>query len=240
VVLLWSGTDLFYLTALVAPVVVAALSIFGTTPYVVSVLVFGAILYLVFRRGLLPTTVVFFIIVVAGFSAETIYNNLPDYQRSRVDVLLDPEKDPLNTGYNMIQTKMAIGSGGVLGKGYLQGTQTRLKFVPKQWTDFIMSVPAEEFGLVGALLVLSLFAFLVYRSLAIASSVRSTFASVVAIGITAIWFFHILVNIGMTLGLFPVVGIPLPFMSYGGSALVTNMLMAGILMNLYRNRRVTF
>jgi rod shape determining protein RodA len=240
VILLWAGTDLFYLTALAAPVVVAALAIFGTTPLVISVLAFGAVLYLVFRRSLLPTTIVFFVIVAAGFSAETIYNNLPEYQRSRVDVLLDPQKDPLNTGYNMIQTKMAIGSGGVLGKGYLQGTQTRLKFVPKQWTDFIISVPAEEFGLVGALLVLSLFAFLVYRSLAIASSVRSTFASVVAIGITGIWFFHILVNIGMTLGLFPVVGIPLPFMSYGGSALVTNMLMAGILMNLYRNRRVTF
>lgn len=240
VILLWAGTDLFYLTAIVAPVVVAALSIFGVTPLVVSVLFFGAILYLVFRRGLVPTTIVFFLTVAAGFSAETIYNNLPEYQRSRVDVVLDPQKDPLNTGYNMIQTKMAIGSGGVLGKGYLQGTQTRLKFVPKQWTDFIISVPAEEFGLVGALLVLSLFAFLIYRSLAIASSVRSSFGSVVAIGITAIWFFHVLVNIGMTLGLFPVVGIPLPFMSYGGSALITNMLMAGILMNLYRNRRVTF
>lgn len=240
VVMLWGGMDLFFFTAIVAPIVVAVLSVFGTLPMVISVLVFGAVLYLIFRRNLVTTTVVFAIIVIAGFSAESIYNNLPEYQRNRVDVLINPERDPLNTGYNMIQTKMAIGSGGVTGKGYLQGTQTRLKFVPKQWTDFIISVPAEEFGLLGALFVLSLFAFLVYRSLAIASSVRSTFASVVAIGITAIWFFHVLVNIGMTLGLFPVVGIPLPFMSYGGSALITNMLMAGILMNLYRNRRVTF
>jgi len=103
-----------------------------------------------------------------------------------------------------------------------------------------MSVPAEEFGFIGALIILLLYIFLIYRSLAIASSVRSSFSSIVAIGITGIWFLHVTVNVGMTIGLFPVVGIPLPFMSYGGSSLITNMLMAGILMNLYRNRRVMF
>jgi len=157
-----------------------------------------------------------------------------------VQVLLNPELDPLGAGYNVIQTRMAIGSGGILGKGYLKGTQTQLRYVPKQWTDFIISVPSEEFGFVGAVVILLLYLFVIFRGVAIASSVRSIFSSVVAIGIAGIWFLHVTVNIGMALGLMPVIGIPLPFMSYGGSALLTNLLMAGILMNLYRNRKVLF
>ncbi len=155
-------------------------------------------------------------------------------------MLLNPELDPLGAGYNVIQTRMAIGSGGILGKGYLKGTQTQLRYVPKQWTDFIISVPSEEFGFVGSVVILLLFLFVIFRGVAIASSVRSIFSSVVAIGIAGIWFLHVTVNIGMALGLMPVIGIPLPFMSYGGSALLTNLLMAGILMNLYRNRKVLF
>jgi rod shape determining protein RodA len=240
IILLWSGTDLFFLTAVVGPIAVAVLSLFGRTPMVVSVLVFGAMIFFLYQKNLVMTVLVFVLLVAAGFSSETIYNKMHQYQRQRIEVLLNPELDPLGAGYNVIQTKMAIGSGGVTGKGYLQGTQTQLRFVPKQWTDFIISVPAEEFGFIGAMVALMLYAFLVYRSLAVASSVRSTFSSVVAIGITGIWFLHITVNIGMTLGLMPVVGIPLPFMSYGGTSLITNMLMAGILMNLYRNRRVMF
>lgn len=240
IILLWSGTDLFFLTAIVGPAAVAVLSLFGRTPMVISVLVFGAMIFFLYRKNLLTTVIVFVLLVVAGFSSETIYSKMHQYQRQRIEVMLNPELDPLGAGYNVIQTKMAIGSGGITGKGYLQGTQTQLRFVPKQWTDFIISVPAEEFGFIGAMVALMLYAFLVYRSLAIAASVRSTFSSVVAIGITGIWFLHITVNIGMTLGLMPVVGIPLPFMSYGGTSLITNMLMAGILMNLYRNRRVMF
>jgi rod shape determining protein RodA len=135
---------------------------------------------------------------------------------------------------------MAIGSGGIAGKGYLKGTQTQLRYVPKQWTDFIISVPSEEFGFIGAVVILLLYLFVIFRGVAIASSVRSRFASVLAIGISGIWFLHCAVNIGMALGLMPVVGIPLPFMSYGGSALLTNLVMAGVLMNLYRNRRILF
>ncbi len=240
IILLWSGTDLFLLTAVVGPGIVAVLSLFGRTPMVISVLAFGGLLFFFYRKNLLTTILVFVLLVAAGFSSETIYSKMHQYQRQRIEVLLNPELDPLGAGYNVIQTKMAIGSGGAIGKGYLKGTQTQLRYVPKQWTDFIISVPAEEFGFIGAMVALALYAFLVYRSLAIASSVRSTFSSVVAIGITGIWFLHITVNIGMTLGLMPVVGIPLPFMSYGGTSLITNMLMAGILMNLYRNRRVNF
>lgn len=240
IVLLWAGTDLFFLLSVVGAALVAVLSLFGKTPMLVSVLSIGAMLFFFFRKNLIMTTIAFMIVIGASFSADFIYSHMHPYQRQRIDLLINPEMDPLGGGYNIIQTKMAIGSGGLTGKGYLQGTQTQLRFVPKQWTDFIMSVPAEEFGFIGAIIILLLYIFLIYRSLAIASSVRSNFSSVVAIGITAIWFLHVTVNIGMTLGLFPVVGIPLPFMSYGGSALITNMLMAGILMNLYRNRRVMF
>ncbi len=240
IMLLWAGTDLFFLLTIVGAAIVAVLSLFGKTPMLVSVLSIGAMLFFFFRKNLIMTAAAFMILIGASFSADFIYNRMHEYQRERIDLLLNPEMDPLGGGYNIIQTKMAIGSGGLLGKGYLQGTQTQLKFVPKQWTDFIISVPAEEFGFIGSVVILLLYIFLIYRSLAIASSVRSKFSSVVAIGITGIWFLHVMVNIGMTIGLFPVVGIPLPFMSYGGSALITNMLMAGILMNLYRNRRVMF
>ncbi len=240
IVLLWAGTDIFLLMAVIGPGLVAVMSLFGKTAMLVSVLSVGAIFFFGFRKNLLTTVLAFFLLIGASFSADIIYQHMHPYQRERIDLLFNPEADPLGGGYNIIQTKIAIGSGGVLGKGYLQGTQTQLRYVPKQWTDFIMSVPAEEFGFIGATVLLLFYLTLIYRGLAIASSVRSNFSSVVAIGITGIWLLHVIVNIGMTLGLMPVVGIPLPFMSYGGSALITNMLMAGILMNLYRNRRVMF
>ncbi len=240
VLLLWSGADLFLLAAVVFPTLVAILSLFGETPAIISVLVSGAVLFFVFRRNLALTMFTFGIVIAIAFSTNFIYEHLHQYQRNRVQVVLNPELDPLGAGYNVIQTRMAIGSGGLTGKGYLKGTQTQLRYVPKQWTDFIISVPAEEFGFVGAVVILLLYLFVIFRGVAIASSVRSIFSSVVAIGIAGIWFLHVTVNIGMALGLMPVIGIPLPFMSYGGSALLTNLLMAGILMNLYRNRKVLF
>lgn len=240
VLLLWSGVDLFLLAAVVLPALVAVISLFGQSPTVIAVLASGAILFFVFRRNLILTVLAFSVVIAIAFSTNFIYEHLHQYQRNRVQVLLDPELDPLGAGYNVIQTRMAIGSGGLFGKGYLKGTQTQLRYVPKQWTDFIISVPAEEFGFVGSIVILMLYLFVIFRGVAIASSVRSIFSSVVAIGIAGIWFLHVTVNIGMALGLMPVIGIPLPFMSYGGSALLTNLLMAGILMNLYRNRKVLF
>ncbi len=240
VLLLWSGVDLFLLAAVVIPVLVAVLSLFGQTPTIVSVLAGGIIFFFVFRRNLVLTVLAFGVVIAIAFSTNFIYEHLHQFQRNRIQVLLDPELDPLGAGYNVIQTRMAIGSGGLLGKGYLRGTQTQLRYVPKQWTDFIISVPAEEFGFAGAVVILMLYLFVIFRGVAIASSVRSIFSSVVAMGIAGIWFLHVTVNIGMALGLMPVIGIPLPFMSYGGSALLTNLLMAGILMNLYRNRKVLF
>lgn len=240
ITLLWSGVDLFLLFAVVAPGITAVVSLFGRTPMMLGVFISGLLQFFVFRKGLLATALAFLIVIGAAFSTNIVYDSLKPYQKNRIQVLLDPELDPLGAGYNVIQTRMAIGSGGLAGKGYLEGTQTQLRYVPKQWTDFIISVPAEEFGFIGSLTFVLIYAFVIFRGVAIASSVRSKFSSVLAIGITGIWFLHITINIGMTLGLLPVVGIPLPFMSYGGTALLTNLLMAGILMNLYRNRRILF
>jgi len=131
---------------------------------------------------------------------------------------------------------LAVGSGGLFGKGYLHGTQTQLRYIPKQWTDFIYCVPAEEFGFMGGALVIILFAVLMWRGVWIAMQSRQQFASAAAIGIVTLFLFHMFVNIGMTMGLFPVMGIPLPFLSYGGTFLIVDLASVGLLLNFYRTR----
>jgi rod shape determining protein RodA len=163
-------------------------------------------------------------------------NKLHDYQKDRILTFLNPDTDRLGGGYQVIQSKVAIGSGGLRGKGYLQGTQTKLAFLPEQHTDFVFSVVGEEFGFVGALTILMLYFFIVWRALAIATAVKSRFSSLVATGLTAILVFHIFVNIGMTIGVIPVTGLPLPFLSYGGSPLVMSMVLVGFLLNLHGRR----
>ncbi len=166
-----------------------------------------------------------------------IYQSLPTYQRARIDAFLDPQTDPLGAGYNVIQSTVAIGSGGLWGKGYLQGTQTHLNFIPEQWTDFIFCVPGEELGFVGAFVVLLSLNLLLFRGVRIATLVKNRYASIAAMGVTAVLCIHTVINIGMSVGLLPVVGIPLPFLSYGGSSLITNMMMVGLLMKFYLNRK---
>jgi len=182
-------------------------------------------------------TLMFGINTMVGVFVQVMYEKLPMYQQKRITTFLDPNNDPLGAGYNVIQAKVAIGSGGLLGKGFLHGTQTQLNFIPKQWTDFIFCVPGEEFGFIGALVVFGLFAVLLFHGIKLASTAKNRFGSLIAIGFTALFTFHMLVNIGMTMGLMPVVGIPLPFLSYGGSSLCSYMIMAGLLMNVYANRK---
>ena len=164
---------------------------------------------------------------------------LRDYQKNRVLNFLDPERDPLGSGYHIIQSKIAVGSGGIAGKGYLQGTQTQLRFLPEQHTDFAFSVFAEEWGFVGCLVLLLLYMLLIMWGLQIANRCNDRFGSILAVGVTAMLFWHIVINIGMVIGLFPVVGVPLPFFSYGGTSMVTSMMGIGILMNV-RMRRFMF
>jgi rod shape determining protein RodA len=163
---------------------------------------------------------------------------LREYQRQRVCTLLDPTKDPLGKGFHIIQGMIAIGSGGVWGKGYLQGTQTHLEFIPERTTDFIFAAFSEEWGLMGVLALLVAFVFLIYRGLSIALEAPTLFARLLGGAVTLIFFVYAFVNMGMVSGILPVVGVPLPFISYGGTAMVTLGAGIGILMSISRAKRL--
>ena len=161
---------------------------------------------------------------------------LKSYQIARLLVFVKPDMDPLHTGYNLLQSKIAIGSGQLLGKGIFQGTQTNLKFIPEHHTDFIFSVVGEELGFLGGVILLALFALLLWRAMKIAITAREPFGTMVAVGIVVMFSFQIIVNIGMTMGIMPVTGIPLPFMSYGGASLIVNFFCVGLLLNIGMRR----
>ena len=145
--------------------------------------------------------------------------------------------DPRGAGYNALQAKIAISSGGFFGKGFLQGTQTQLRFIPAQWTDFIFCVIAEELGFIGASLLIALYLTLILRIIWAIYSINNKFVELTLAGFVSLLFVHVFVNVGMTLGVMPVIGVPLPFVSYGGSSLLGNMIMVGLAMNFYRNKR---
>jgi rod shape determining protein RodA len=163
---------------------------------------------------------------------------LHDYQRQRVITFLDPERDPLGAGYHTIQAKIAIGSGGIYGKGWLNGTQSQLEFVPEKHTDFIFAVFAEEFGLVGVASLLALYAAIVMRGLYIATQAQDNYRRLLAGALTFVFFIYAFVNVGMVIGVLPVVGVPLPLVSYGGTSLVTLMAGFGILMSVQTHRKM--
>ncbi|MEW6060381.1 MAG: rod shape-determining protein RodA [Bacteroidota bacterium] len=236
-VLYWAGASKFLIIIIIAPAFVAAASIMGTTPFLIVLLLLSIALWTMRNENRFVAAVVFGANVVIGFLVQIIYDKLPLYQQKRIATFLDPNNDPLGAGYNVIQAKVAIGSGGMFGKGFMRGTQTQLSFIPKQWTDFIFCVPGEEFGFLGGVVVLGLFAILLFRGIHLASIAKNKFSSLLAIAIVSLFAFHIFVNIGMSVGLMPVIGIPLPFLSYGGSSLVSYMMMAGLLMNVYANRK---
>jgi rod shape determining protein RodA len=166
------------------------------------------------------------------------WHMLREYQKNRVCTLLDPHRDPLGKGFHIIQGMIAIGSGGLAGKGFMQGTQTHLEFIPERTTDFIFAAFCEEFGLLGVLVLLAAFVFLIFRGLMIAADAPTVFSRLVAAAVTMSFFTYAMVNMGMVSGILPVVGIPLPFVSYGGTAMVTLGLALGILMSVARSRRL--
>jgi len=166
-----------------------------------------------------------------------LWHFLKDYQKMRIMVFMDPNVDPLGSGYHIIQSKIAIGSGMLFGKGLFGGTQSQLNFLPENHTDFIFAVVGEELGFVGAALLLILYLILLYRGVKIAREASDNFGMLLAVGISSMLAFHVLVNVGMTTGIMPVTGIPLPLMSYGVSSLTTNMMSIGILLNIYMRRQ---
>ncbi len=167
-----------------------------------------------------------------------LWRMMHDYQRQRVLTLLDPESDPLGAGYHIIQSKIAIGSGGIYGKGWLNGTQSQLDFLPERSTDFIFAVFAEEFGIMGAVVLLALYAFIVMRGLYIADHAQDNFSRLLAGSLSMTFFVYLFVNVGMVSGILPVVGVPLPLVSYGGTSLVTLMAGFGMLMSINSHRRL--
>lgn len=172
---------------------------------------------------------------VAG-AVPVAYHFLHDYQKQRVKTFLDPDSDPLGAGYNIIQSKIAIGSGGFSGKGLLNGSQGQLDFLPEKQTDFIFTMMAEELGFIGALVLMVLYALLMFFALTLASRARSAYGRLIAAGVAAMLFIHIFINMAMVMGMIPVVGVPLPFLSYGGSFLLAVLMACGLLQHVYINR----
>jgi rod shape determining protein RodA len=202
-----------------------------------AALVAAAGVYILYFAGL-GWRVMATLAVLGGASLFPLWGLLHDYQRRRVLTLLDPSQDPLGAGYHTIQSTIAVGSGGVFGKGWLQGTQAHLEFIPERHTDFIFAVYSEEFGLLGNCLLLALYTLLIGRGLMITAQATSFFSRLVAGAVTLMFFTYAFVNMGMVAGILPVVGVPLPFISYGGTALVTLFIGIGILMSLRRQRRL--
>jgi rod shape determining protein RodA len=193
---------------------------------------------LVAARPRIPTLILVLVLNGAvAYSVPHIWDHMHDYQKRRIETFLDPSRDPYGAGYQIIQSKIAIGSGGVVGKGYLKGSQKALAYLPMRHTDFIYSVVGEEVGLLGALTVVLLYALVIIRGFRLAVTCRNGFASLMAVGIVTAFFYHIMVNMLMTVGWAPVTGLPLPLISYGGTALVVNGIQIGMLQNVALRRR---
>jgi rod shape determining protein RodA len=205
-----------------------------------SLVIIAAVIIFLFRRNRKLVTNILVglgICIAFVFSVKFIYNDvLKPHQKVRIDIVLGITKDLQGKGYNVNQSKIAIGSGKIWGKGYMQGTQTEYKFVPEQSTDFIFCTVGEEWGFAGAITVLGLYLFLVLRIIRIAERQRSTFTRVYAYGVASVIFFHVVINIGMTIGIVPSIGIPLPFISYGGSSLLNFTILLFVLLKLDSNR----
>ncbi|MFZ2854597.1 MAG: rod shape-determining protein RodA [Rhodocyclaceae bacterium] len=200
-----------------------------------AILVGAAGFYVIFFAGL-PWKVIVGMIAAGAAAAPFVWTMLHDYQRKRLLTLIDPTTDPLGAGYHIIQSTIAIGSGGAFGKGWLSGTQTHLEFIPERHTDFIFAVFSEERGLLGNSILVVLYTLLIARGMLIAANASTLFSRVMAGSITLSFFTYAFVNMGMVSGIVPVVGVPLPFMSYGGTALVTLFLALGILMSIQTHR----
>lgn len=225
--LFWGGMPIAHIALLLSPVV-SLLAAFHWLSWAIFMLVLIVTLFVVrptlrFALWVLATN------LAAGIFTPLVWQRLHDYQKMRILTFLNPARDPQGAGYQIIQSKIAIGSGGLFGKGFLEGTQSKLAYLPARHTDFIFSVLGEEFGLLGCLVVLILFSVIVLRGVQVARKARNHFLSLTAFGATTILAFQVLVNVGVTTGLAPVTGLPLPFMSYGGSSMLLSWSLIGLL-----------
>lgn len=232
--LYWAGIQPFTLFVLISPFI-SVLTSFKFIYFLSWMLIMVGVLYLSKKR-LVIVLGLFLVNISVGFITPELWNNLKTYQQNRIKVLFDPYQAPQKEGYQVIQSMNAIGSGGLKGKGFMKGTQTQLSFLPEQSTDFIFSVLGEEFGFIGVSAVFLLFFLMIFRLISIAVNARNKFESLTVLGFASIILFHVFVNTGMTVNLMPVTGLPLPFLSYGGSFLITLMAMTGIILNIAYKR----
>ncbi len=239
--LYWAGMRRLFIFLIISPILSVICSFEplwqGAAPYLFATFIIGstASIHLLLRRLWLTITMIT-VNLSAGLITVYLWEPLRQYQKDRIMTFLDPESDRLGSGWNIIQSKIAIGSGGLTGKGFLEGTQTKYEFLPAAHTDFIFSVVGEELGFIGALVVLALFFFLIVRILYIGAMVKNRFYSLITIGLASMLTFHVFVNIGMTIGVMPVTGLPLPFFSAGRSSLLSNFIGIGLLLHIYTYR----
>ena len=226
--LFWAGTPIGLMALLLSPGVALVLSFDPRIWAAFFVLLVGALYLYRYRLLLVESLSVVLANLAAGTISTPLWDSLAGYQQNRILVFLDPSVDPRGAGYHVIQSMVAIGSGGPTGKGFTAGTQKRFDFLPEQQTDFIFSVIGEELGYLGTILTLSLFAFILYRLVRMAEGEADPFAGLVIFGIFGAWLVHIFVNVGMTVGMVPVTGIPLPFVSYGGTFLLMCWIAVGV------------
>jgi rod shape determining protein RodA len=228
--LYWAGLTPLLLFLILTPLINVAAS-FYFPAWVIFAAVLAVILYRS-RMRLAPLLMVVAVNLAVGIATPQVWNHLEPYQRQRITTFVDPNADSYGAGYQIIQSKIAIGSGRVAGKGFLHGTQKGLEFLPEQHTDFIFSVVGEETGFLGAATVTILYMVLILRGVRVAQHSRNRFGSLLAIGMTSIFLYHVVVNICMTVGLAPVTGLPLPLLSYGGTSLLTSFLQVGLIQNV--------
>jgi len=242
----WAGMSLLEIFFVISPgisIVLSAIPLilaYGTTqqagfsgavPWGIFFVILCGMLYFM-RPPMFVLVAVVIANLLAAASTNVLWNSfLKDYQKGRIISFINPQADPYGAGYQVIQSKVAIGSGHIFGKGYLEGTQTRLSYLPEQHTDFIFSVLGEQFGLVGSTIILLLFLFVIIRSLATSYTIRNRFTNLLIVGSSTIIGFHVFVNIAMAIGIMPVTGLPLPFLSYGGSFTLTIAILFGIILN---------
>lgn len=237
ILLFWTGAvSLPVMALLVAPAVAGYLAIVSLPLALLFGFAFTAGMFVFARSTLLTALGAAASIGVAVATSLVLYRVLQPHQIDRIVAFSDPEAYRLTTGFHVIQAKAAIGSGGLFGKGFTNGTQTQLAFIPEQSTDFVFTIIGEEWGFLGTMVVLALFAFLLIRLAAVGTQAGFAFPRLFAAGVTGVFLVHVLVNVGMTVGLMPVIGIPLPFVSYGGSAILANTAMVAIALNLHARR----
>ena len=237
VVLFWSGLPYGISLLIISPALIGYFSVIGLLYGAIAALIITITIFLLQKQTWLTASSLLLGIVVVIGTEVALHNVLQPHQRARIEAFVNPSLDPQGAGWNVLQATTAIGSGGFQGKGFMEGTQTQLRFLPEQWTDFIYCVIGEEFGFIGSSLVLILYAALFLRLLYLAGSHKHPFAQLVIVCVTFLYFIHFVINIGSATAVLPIMGVPLPFVSYGGSAFLANSIMLAVCLNLDLYRR---